>query len=181
MKNIKKLFAALLIAALCLSLAACATGTAAVETLETSGVSEEGETVTEDKNPADYDGDIQGLCRYFEDSRLTMGEKIQMSYDVIGALNGYKYMYRYNESTVQVELYEFPTEDISETAQTAIDSLRADGTFKVLDSTVSGYLSEDGRFLLIYTDSKSEKDDTSKAHKEHVLSCFNAFAEKAGE
>lgn len=40
-----------------------------------------------------------------------------------------------------------------------------------------GYLSNDGRFLLIYTDAKSEKEDANKTHKEHVLECFNTFAD----
>lgn len=121
------------------------------------------------------------MCKYFEDNHLAVGEKVQMSYDVIGALNGYKYAYRYNDSNVQLELYEFPTEDIPEAAQSVIDSLRADGSFTILDNTVPGHLSGDGRFLMIYTDAKSEKDEVSKAHKAHVLSCFDAFAEKAGK
>ena len=55
--------------------------------------------------------------------------------------------------------------------------MRADCTFKVLDNTVPGYLSNDGRFLLIYTDAKSEKEEANKTHKEHVLKCFNTFAD----
>ncbi|MGN0478000.1 MAG: hypothetical protein ACI4GO_01060 [Hominenteromicrobium sp.] len=181
MKNIKKLLAAVLAAALCLSLTACAQSTTSVSTLETSSAVSEGETAPADKDPSGYDSDIQGLCKYFEDNGLTAGEKVQMSYDVIGALNGYKYAYRYNDSNVQLELYEFPTEEIPETAQGVLDSLRADGTFTILDNTVPGYLSENGRFLMIYTDSKSEKDETSKAHKAHVLSCFEAFTQQADQ
>ncbi|MCF2653314.1 hypothetical protein [Anaeromassilibacillus senegalensis] len=181
MKNIKKLLAVVLAAALCLSVAACGAATTSVETLETSSAVSEGETAPADKDPAGYDSDIQGMCKYFEDNHLAVGEKVQMSYDVIGALNGYKYAYRYNDSNVQLELYEFPTEDIPEAAQSVINSLRAEGSFTILDNTVPGYLSGDGRFLMIYTDAKSEKDEVSKAHKAHVLSCFDAFAEKTGK
>ena len=66
---------------------------------------------------------------------------------------------------------------MSSAPKTAINMYTADGTFKVLDNTVPGYLSNDGRFLLIYTDAKSEKEDANKTHKEHVLECFNTFAD----
>ena len=118
----------------------------------------------------------QQLFKYLEDCKVAAGEKVQMSYDVIGAENGYKYVYRYADSAVQLEVYEFPAE-LSETAKALQDAVRADGTFKVLDNTVPGYLSNDGRFLLIYTDAKSEKEDANKTHKEHVLECFNTFAD----
>ena len=163
MKNIKKLLAVLLAALLCVSVTACANNSSsstAVATLETSSTASEGETAeSTDKDPAGYDD-----------------EKVQMSYDVIGAENGYKYVYRYADSAVQLEVYEFPAE-LSETAKALLDAVRADGTFKVLDNTVPGYLSNDGRFLLIYTDAKSEKEDANKTHKEHVLECFNTFAD----
>ena len=171
MKNIKKLLAVLLAALLCVSVTACANNSAsstAVATLETSSTASEGETAeSTDKDPAGYDDDIQGLCKYLEDCKVAAGEKVQMSYDVIGAENGYKYVYRYADSAVQLEVYAFPAE-LSETAKALQDAVRADGTFKVLDNTVPGYLSNDGRFLLIYTDAKSEKEDANKTHKEHV-------------
>ena len=176
----KALLAVLLAALLCVSVTACANNSAsstAVATLETSSTASEGETAeSTDKDPAGYDDDIQGLCKYLEDCKVAAGEKVQMSYDVIGAENGYKYVYRYADSAVQLEVYEFPAE-LSETAKALQDAVRADGTFKVLDNTVPGYLSNDGRFLLIYTDAKSEKEDANKTHKEHVLKCFNTFAD----
>ena len=52
-----------------------------------------------------------------------------MSYDVIGAENGYKYVYRYADSAVQLEVYEFPAE-LSETAKALLDAVRADGTLR---------------------------------------------------
>lgn len=181
MKNIRKLAALLLAVLLCLSLAACAVQQTTTATLETSSTTEDGEPETADKNPADYEADIQGMCAYFEDSKLTAGEKVQMSYDVIGAVNGYKYTYTYNGSNVQVELYEFPTEDIPETAQAVIDAVRDTGSFEILDSTVPATLSEDGRFMIIYTDAKAGSEDANKTHKEHVLACFASFAEVAAQ
>lgn len=62
MKNIKKLMALVLAAALCVSLAACAVPQTSADKLETSSTTEDGEAVTEDKDPADYETDIQGLC-----------------------------------------------------------------------------------------------------------------------
>ena len=93
MKNIKKLLAVLLAALLCVSVTACANNSSsstAVATLETSSTASEGETAeSTDKDPAGYDDDIQGLCKYLEDCKAAAGEKVQMSYDVIGAENMY--------------------------------------------------------------------------------------------
>ena len=133
MKNIKKLLAVLLAALLCVSVTACANNSSsstAVATLETSSTASEGETAeSTDKDPAGYDDDIQGLCKYLEDCKAAAGEKVQMSYDVIGAENGYKYVYRYADSAVQLEVYEFPAE-LSETAKALLDAVRADGTLR---------------------------------------------------
>lgn len=176
MKNIKKLLAVLLAAALCLSLAACGAPVAKLETLETSSTVSEGETAPAEKEPVGYDKDIQGLCKFMEDSKLVTGEKVQMSYDVIGAVNGYKYAYTYNSSSVQVEVYEFATENIPETAQAVIDAVRADGSFVILENTVPATLSADNHYLMIYTDGKAEKDEINGKHKTHVLERFAAFA-----
>ena len=172
MKNIRKLAALLLAVVLCASLAACAAPQASVETLETSSTTEDGEPITTEKDPADFE----------MASGLVVGERVQMSYDVIGAANGYKYTYQYNDSSVQLELYEFPTENIPEAAQTVIDSVRERGSFEILDNTVPAQLSESGRFMIIYTDAKAESgDEVSVAHRDHVTACFTAFAEAAGK
>lgn len=174
MKNIRKLAALLLAVVLCASLAACAAPQTSVETLETSSTTE--------KDPADFEMDVDGMCDYFEASGLVAGERVQMSYDVIGAANGYKYTYQYNDSSVQLELYEFPTADLPEAAQTVIDSVRENGSFEILDNTVPAQLSESGRFMIIYTDAKAESgDEVSVAHRDHVTACFTAFAEAAGK
>ena len=91
--------ALVLAAALCVSLAACAVPQTSADKLETLEHDRGGQRGRHrDKDPADYETDIQGLCKFFEESGLTAGEKVQMSYDVIGAVNGYKYAYSYNDS-----------------------------------------------------------------------------------
>src|SRR5699024_8105556 len=102
--------------------------------------------------------------------------------DGIGAVNGYKYTYQYNDSSVQLELYEFPTENIPEAAQTVIDAVRERGSVEILDNTVPAQLSESGRCMIIYADAKAESgDEVSVAHRDHVTACFTAFAEAAGK
>ena len=182
MKNIRKLAALLLAVVLCASLAACAAPQTSVETLETSSTTEDGEPITTEKDPADFEMDVDGMCDYFEASGLVVGERVQMSYDVIGAVNGYKYTYQYNDSSVQLELYEFPTADLPEAAQTVVDSVRENGSFEILDNTVPARLSESGRFMIIYTDAKAESGhEVSAAHRDPVTACFTAFAEAAGK
>ena len=177
MKNIKKLLALVLAIVLCLGMTACAAkNTTATATLETSEAVAEGEeTAALVKDPADYEDGIQGLCAYMEDCKVTAGERIQMEYSVIGAANGYKYTYAYEGSQVQLEVYEFPTEELSETAKTVIDAVKNNGSFVLLDNTIPATLSADGRYMLIYTDEKAEKEDANKAHKEHVVECFETF------
>ena len=178
----KALAALLLAAALCASLAACAAQQTAVEKLETSSTAEDGTPVTTDQDPNDFEMDVSGMCDYFEASGLAAGERVQMSYDVIGAVNGYKYAYQYNDANVQLEVYEFPTENIPETAQAVLDAVRENGSFEILDTTVPAQLSESGRFMIIYTDAKAESgDEVSTAHRAHVLECFEAFAQAAGK
>ena len=177
MKNIKMWLAAVLVGVLCLSMTGCAAQqTTALETLETSAAPAEGEeAVVELKDPADYEDSVKGLCAFMEDCKVTAGERIQMEYGVIGASNGYKYTYTYEGSQVQLEVYEFPAEEVSETAQSIIDSVKNNGSFQLLDNTIPAQLSANGRYMLIYTDEKSEKKDANKAHKEHVVKCFETF------
>lgn len=178
MKNIKKLFAVILVIAMCVSMTGCMSNArnAAVQVpaLEVSAAPAEGEEPVM-KDPADYSDDIQGLCKFMEENKVTAGERIQMEYGVIGAMNGYKYSYTYDGSAVQLEVYEFAAEGLSETAQTVIDSVKNNGEFELLDNNIPAKLSADGRFMLIYTDGKAEKKDNNKAHKQHVVACFEAF------
>lgn len=177
MKNIKKWIAVILVALLCLAVTGCAANRgAASPTLEVSAASEDGEIVTgEIKDPANYEDDIQGLCKFLEDCGVTAGDRVQMEYGVIGAKNGYKYVYAYGDSTVQLEVYEYDTENLSATAQEVQNAVKAEGAFHLLDNTVPAQLSANGRYMLIYTDERAEKEDANKAHKEHVAECFKAF------
>lgn len=104
MKNIKKLLAALLAALLCVSVTACANNSAsstAVATLETSSTASEGETAeSTDKDPAGYDDDIQGLCKYLEDCKVAAAKRCRCLTTSSDAENGYKYVYRYADSAV---------------------------------------------------------------------------------
>lgn len=179
MKNIKKLLALVLVVALCASLTGCMSGAnrnqAQTAVLEVSAAPTEGEEAAAMKDPADYSDDIQGLCKFLEENKVTAGERIQMEYGVIGAMNGYKYSYMYDGSAVQLEVYEFAAEGLSETAQQVVDAVKNNGKFELLDNTIPAQLSADGRFMLIYTDEKAEKKDNNKAHKAHVVECFEAF------
>lgn len=180
MRNIKKMLALVMVIALCVAMTGCmsnARGAAAAQpaVLEVSAAPAEGEETVLEKNPDEYSDDIQGLCKFMEDNKVTAGERIQMEYGVIGAMNGYKYSYTYDGSAVQLEVYEFAAEDLSETAQKIVDSVKTSGKFELLDNIIPAQLSADGRFMLIYTDEKAAKKENNIAHKEHVVACFEAF------
>lgn len=167
----KRILAAVLLCAVCAALAGCAANTVQFPELP---VPAEGETPAP-ADPADYDRDAVGLCLFLEASKAATGDRVQMSYDVIGAKNGYRYNYRYNGTTVQLEVYEFDPENLSEAGQKTINSLRDAGKFEVMGSTVPGTLSADGRFLLLYTDTKN--DDVNREHTAYVEECFRTFTE----
>ena len=184
MKNIKKWIAVILAVVLCLSLTGCA-GNRAVGSnakLEVSEKAEDGSFVTaEIKDPAGYEQNVQGLCKFLEDCGVTAGDRVQMEYGVIGAKNGYKYVYTYGDSGVQLEVYEYDTAALSDTANAILESVKAEGAFHLLDNTVPAQLSADGRYMLIYTDDRAKKDAANEAHKEHVVKCFETFTAYTAE
>lgn len=184
MKNIKKWIAVILAVLMCLSLTGCAGNRAAAggAKLEVSEKAEDGSYVTgEVKDPAQYEQNVQGLCKFLEDCGVAAGDRVQMEYGVIGAKNGYKYVYAYGDSSVQLEVYEYDTEALSDTAKAILDAVKTEGCFHLLDNTVPAQLSADCRYMLIYTDERAAKNDANKAHKEHVVKCFETFTAYTAE
>jgi hypothetical protein len=170
MNKIKKLLALVLVLTLVFAFTGCTTGTAAAATELT--VSEE------EKNPdmAEYSNDYDGLVQYMKDCELIAGEGTDMSADFIGADKGQKFTYKYSETTITCELYEFNTDNISEKAQETIGSVKENGTFTALDKDVDAVLSDSGKFLMIYVNKSG--DDVQKAFTERTNEKFKTFVGK---
>lgn len=162
------------------------------ETKETSGATEIVHTkpAGEYKNE-DPDGMI-GLLTYMEDGKAIVRDTenvkfengavvtaenttsfVQMSFKEIGAVNGYRYQFTYNGSTVQAEFYRFDPDNLDEKGKTCLDSVKEKGFFELLGNTVPATLHPSGKYLMIYTDAK--EDEKNKAQKKWAEELFLSF------
>lgn len=138
-------------------------------------------------NASDYKDDLSGLATYLSAygyiNPLQTDAVVDMDASLIGAKTGKKFTEK-KMKNVTVELYEFPTTDVPEKAEEIIKSVKADGKFSILElPEVTAYLSDSGKFLMIYNDSSINADNPDKEsenykHREEVLEKFRAFKGK---
>ena len=127
---------------------------------------------------SEFDDNLEGLCRYLEANHAVTSERTddsftEMSYKEIGAIRGFRYRFLYNGSTVQAEFYEFDLDNLDEKGKACLESVKAEGKFTVLDSEVPAVLSNNGKYLMIYTDSNTDGKNT--AQRENVEKLFREF------
>lgn len=149
---------------------------AAVST-QTKSTADEAQTMTGDgtKNAKNYEKNLDGFIKYMTDNEFISGEGTELTSAAIGASSGRRFTISTPVSKHTIELYEY-TDQTSDAAQKTIANARKDGSFHLFESTenVTQYttaaVSEDGRFLMLYTDSseKDEKNDTCLAAVEAV-------------
>ena len=129
--------------------------------------------------PADVSDDLDGLVQYLT-ARGAIAEgavTTNMQSSFIGAKTGKKYVFAYEgNNNISMELYEFDPENLNETANSVIDSVKSTGKFTIMDIEVEAYLTEDAKYLMTYTDSaKDDKEQTHAAHKNEVIALFQTF------
>ena len=129
--------------------------------------------------PADVSDDLDGLVQYLT-ARGAIAEgavTTNMQSSFIGAKTGKKYVFAYEgNNNISMELYEFDPENLNETANSVIDSVKSTGKFTIMDIEVEAYLTEDAKYLMTYTDSaKDDKEQTHAAHKNEVIALFQKF------
>ena len=174
-----RLAAAVLAAALCAA-AFTGCGQGDVSTSSTaSSASSQGQTgsgegqessAVERIEEKDVEDTLEGLTKYMSNN-YALGEPSETRGDMIGAQ---KKGYRYATQTVLAEFYEFDLDDLNEDAQRVIDSVKKDGTFVIMDQTVeNAYLSDSGKYMMIYTDRVGSED--SKASAQKAVEEFKAF------
>ena len=99
------------------------------------------------------------------------GVDYKYGYEFIGATFGKKY---YNNNVV-IELYEFKEGEKNDT----IESVKKDGTFKLYDAVGPAYLTDNDKYMLVYTDRNIKDGDTeSDAYKvmQRAIKDFKAFS-----
>ncbi len=94
----------------------------------------------------------------------------------IGAAEGYRFAYQYNDNNVYMEVYRYSSKD-SDKAKEIKDSVKKSGKFKLENSTdpVEAHLSKDEKYLLIYLDSSDAQKN--KNRKEKVISFFEDYTD----
>ncbi len=171
--RIKKIIALMLVLALSLSLTACASSSSSSSST-TLTVSDE------EQNPdmSSYTNDFDGIVSYLKDCEVLAGDASEMSAEFIGAVNGGKFAFTYDGVSTTCEIYEFDLDNLTDKANETIASIKENGTFRSLNEDVEAVLSNSGKFMMIYKNSKAEKDDTQKAMAERMSEKFLNFEGK---
>ncbi len=130
-------------------------------------------------NAADYENNFKGLCTYLSAlGYINPKEKNKgitysvMDAEIIGASEGRRFVAQHTKNTV-IEIYEYDLQALQSTPDEAATDVRAsvqkDNTFVNLvgETVKDAYLSDNGRFLMIY----SGNDDS----KEEVINNFKSF------
>ena len=106
---------------------------------------------------------------------------IKMDASAIGAKEGKKFAAKYAGSNIIIELYSYDTKKTNSTADEIVKSVKDNGTFSIYGlPDVTAYLSDNGNYLMIYTDTAIDKTNPDKnsdnyKHREQVIKDFKAF------
>ena len=144
-----------LAAVLALSVSACSnnSGTETTNTLSASSMAQ-----------SEVPDTLDGLCRYMEGNGLIGGTPHDMLADLIGAKEGRMYQFLFNDSSVQVELYEFDTENLNTEAQRILQEVRENGKFTMTGiESSNAYLSDSGKYLMVYHDTNTDEEHTNQS------------------
>lgn len=174
---LKKFLALAAAAAMALTLTACG-GTGA--SLPVLNVPDDSASAVSQAAPdsAKFDDDLAGLCKYLEEAGAVLQDGTEnsfteMSYKEIGAIGGCRYRFTYNGSTVQAEFYEFDLDHLDEKGKACLAEAKEKGQITVLENQVPVTLHSNGRYLMIYTDTKD--NEANRAHSELVKELFLGF------
>ena len=187
----KKIFAVAAAAALLLSISACGVnvGTVSGEDGSTSDVilsstageetSQGTESATSSEDPEQaqkkQEDNLKGLCAYLAQNGCVGGDPVDMAAEFIGAKTGVQYRFSYEGSNnVTVELYEYDPDNLSEDAQTVLDSVKENGSFSVIGREVTdAHVSTNGKYLMVYKDTQT--NEKNELHKKDVIELFQGF------
>lgn len=92
-----------------------------------------------------------------------------------------KFAAKYAGSNIIIELYSYDTKKTNSTADEIVKSVKDNGTFSIYGlPDVTAYLSDNGNYLMIYTDTAIDKTNPDKnsdnyKHREQVIKDFKAF------
>ena len=112
---------------------------------------------------------MEGLCDYLEGNGIIAGNYVDMKADVIGAVDGRKYQFKYNGATIIAEFYEYDLANLSETAETVLNDVKTEGKFDVLGTEIDAAITEDGKYVYIYGDTNTSEENVAQKMKAEEL------------
>lgn len=121
--------------------------------------------------------DLYNMCAELNKGGHVSDEFVLTNAEIIGAVTGCRFSENVNGSAINIEIYQFDEKNLNDTAKKIVDSVKKDGNFGIFDKTVyNASMSESGKYMIIYTDSKTEGDspaDENVERKENVMKIFN--------
>lgn len=168
----KKIISALLMASfIAISAAGCgyndALDQASKANEQTTSASQSSEN-TEESKAVDYKDNFDGLCSYMQDKGYYTKDttKTEMDSSFIGAKQGVKYSVSTN---LAIELYEYDTKNLNDTAKKIVNEVKERNSFTIIEGypVNAAYLSDNGRYLMIYNDSKIDSKNPDKNSNEY--------------
>ncbi len=170
--KMKKLWIISVAAVLAVSLTGC--GVDLSQPVASSGTSSQAASSAAQTSDTSVPDSLAGLQKYLEANASVTGTPETMRSDLIGAKSGVRYQYGHGgNNNVTLELYEFDTGSLNETAQKVIADVKATGKFTVIGQQVEGVLSRNGKYLMVYKNSAT--DDANKAYGTQVKKLVTDF------
>ena len=139
-------------------------------------------------NAADYEDNFEGLSNYLasfgyinpvsDNENVTF---VSMDYELVGADKGRKYTEQ-TKKKATIEIYEFNLKSTNATADEVLKSVKDGGKFAIYDLPEVNhvYLSNNGKYMMIYTDKSINEDNTESDEyklRDEILTKFRKFHE----
>ncbi len=104
-----------------------------------------------------------------------------MDYELVGADKGRKYTEQ-TKKKATIEIYEFNLKSTNATADEVLKSVKDGGKFTIYDlpEVNNVYLSNNGKYMMIYTDKSINEDNTESDEyklRDEILTKFREFHE----
>ena len=140
------------------------------------------------QNVADYEDNFEGLSNYLasfgyinpvsDNENVTF---VSMDYELVGADKGRKYTEQ-TKKKATIEIYEFNLKSTNATADEVLKSVKDGGKFAIYDLPEVNhvYLSNNGKYMMIYTDKSINEDNTESDEyklRDEILTKFREFHE----
>lgn len=171
----KKIISALLMASvIAISAAGCgyndALEQASKANQQTTSASQSASEQTSKEAEKVYKDSFDGLCSYMQDKGYYTDKavKTEMDASFIGAKQGIKYSISNN---LAIELYEYDTTKLNDTAKEIVKEVKESNSFTIIEGypVNAAYLSDNGKYLMIYNDTKIDKNKPDKNSNEYKV------------